>query len=1105
MGKQNELGQAAANDGLAFIEAASPLTRLHYFDGKFLRADAFALEQDYHRQRSRLGNLAGGWGIVHGLGIGLAGNQLQVGAGLGITPAGNFVLATSAIEAALAELIAVAAPAPLTGNAAFGPCGSNPAPGFTETTGRHLYEITVGPVEGLCGNEAVYGKLCESACASSSQHPYWREGVVLRLRPITLALPDSSAVSLSDVHLRNRVASAYFAAEPALANSLLSAAGLAGGSWCQPAGLHGRDELVLGLLVREGGVNRVIDAWAGRRERMDTQARGYWQGRMAMRPWNVFLAQILQFQCQLSGLFDGTGGILPPPDECASLRQLLDQTRQELEALHRRYGDSARGILQQLAERPTKRDAQLIADQVRLSHGELFELADRLAGAGLGKAALPRQRMLLNAGFVELPPAGYLPVVAGSNTLDDQLSRQFGEGVRLHYHGVRSDEIAHLLEEAQHMHRISLTRGLDDPRQIEEVEIFVPEGQPYGRQAAAVGEWWRLEMALEAMSAFDLGLEVGKSAELQRADAAAAPTTASTGAAARSLNQRMDTSQAALLEIMQTLRERMLQGLIRTHTDNGSGYGFTLVCALDLDDLRQRLTQLSHANPDLAANDSLQRFITAANTYTLYLAGDIGTDPFELGYGDSTPVSAELRLAATVIRLEGSLTALFDRPAGHVSERVMQLELLALSGDNTPVSQRGRIALRRDSSGRSGRLVLDDERADPASSPVYFEWHEQPRTAAMSVERNNEKDNTSTRSQLMDMRGLDGMPGLGTPIGASAMNALIALADQGDDAAFLARARRRLFPTLDTVPATGVRAVLDWVMFRRARSPLCCTPQLAPTTGIGVEAFQVWHLRLDNRDLVATLRDALDRADPTALARFPFQRVGILRYRDENTVAEESAATVLAMWQQAAPGPQVVLGRHWEAAPATGQGWQNHFRLRHMLSQISALTQTPARGDGSITALSTVVPPLSDGALDGGLLVVTLAGAPPATRRALLVYGNWDRPNHYLERSSPNTTFDFVGNQPQGDTVSRFIGGLTPNQPVAGLTLATPRAAPDSDAPARLQHIIDALVASGRPAPVPSRRTVEALNDHDRKELDKLQVDANDFDDIVFLELNAGA
>jgi hypothetical protein len=50
-------------------------------------------------------------------------------------------------------------------------------------------------------------------------------------------------------------------------------------------------------LRRAGNTTLFLDAWIGRRERIDTPAKRYWQWRMAMRPWDMFLAQILQFQC----------------------------------------------------------------------------------------------------------------------------------------------------------------------------------------------------------------------------------------------------------------------------------------------------------------------------------------------------------------------------------------------------------------------------------------------------------------------------------------------------------------------------------------------------------------------------------------------------------------------------------------------------------------------------------------------------------------------------------------------------------------------------------------------------------------------------------------
>ena len=41
----------------------------------------------------------------------------------------------------------------------------------------------------------------------------------------------------------------------------------------------------------------------------------------------------------------------------------------------------------------------------------------------------------------------------------------------------RPDFVAHALEEAQHMDRISLTRGLDNTEALEEVDILVPDGR----------------------------------------------------------------------------------------------------------------------------------------------------------------------------------------------------------------------------------------------------------------------------------------------------------------------------------------------------------------------------------------------------------------------------------------------------------------------------------------------------------------------------------------------------------------------------------------------------------------------------------------------------
>lgn len=1083
MGKENEFSaecvEINAKDGVAFIEQVSPLTRLHYFDGKFLRADAFALEQDYHRTRTRLSNLAGGWGVVHGLGISLSGNRLDVGAGLAITAAGNFVLAMGEMGVDLADLLQVAAPAPLGGNAEFADCIEAPQAGVKEGAGLAIYEITVGPVDGLCGNEPVYGKLCESACVSDSQHPYWREGVVLRLRPIGLKLPSSSAVALSVTHLRNRIASGYFAAEPWLTPSALSASGLASDLWCNPASLYGRDEVVIGLLAREGGVNRVIDAWSGRRERMDTQARGYWQGRMAMRPWNVFVAQILQFQCQLAGLFDGSGGVIKPADDCDQLRQLLDKTRKEIEVLHKKYAAGTRTILKQFGEKTLKKaDAQLVANEVTASYAELYEISDQLSKAELGSGALPKKRLLLNGGFVELPPAGYLPVVAGKVRLEEQLARMFGEGVRLHYHAVRHDEIAHLVEEAQHLERISLTRGVDDAKLIEDVEIFVPDGEVYGVKQAAPGEWWQVEMAYAALAAFDLGLsgtentlnvnsqaareqilKEAASANLSIAKKTATKTAKSaprkTGAIKTNALAINALDEGTLKEIQEKLRQlvravadRRVLGLARSEGRADGSYGFTLVGRLDVDDIVAEMRKLLDTYPEVDPNGLFRRQVEKYTQIAIYLAGDIAADPLDMALNGSTSVKGELAGGKLTVEISGTLTALFDRPAaGGGSERVAQLSLVAVRPDGKASSSRGRISLLRQGDGRDGRFVLDDASHDPSTSPNFFEWEDSPRTAAMYVldadgtemvgvklmrgmtdyakstdtgaaadtatagsSLNVNAVANAARKQLLKMDGLAGMPTLESALGAAAMTALIGLAEAADDPALFVRARRRLFPALDMPTTEGVRAVRDWVMFRRARTHLCCPRLPATPVKPALEAFQVWHVAVSSADELKMLQGALDGNDAKQLARFKLQRVGVLRYRDENTVAEEPETQVEAMWRNANPGARVVLGRYWEQTPTTGQGWQNHFRLRSMLDQISEITTPPARGDGVIARLEAVSPPLSDATMDGGLLLVTLGTAARLRphRTILLPHTYYDNLKSVFEKN-PDDAWQRIG------------------------------------------------------------------------------------------------
>src|SRR4051794_30416592 len=101
---QSALGQLSGRVVFSSPEAG-PLTRLNYFDGKFLQAEDLEREQRYHRVHVELSNRAGGAGIVHGLTASLEGDAVHVTPGLAIDPLGRVLLLTEPVAVDVGELI----------------------------------------------------------------------------------------------------------------------------------------------------------------------------------------------------------------------------------------------------------------------------------------------------------------------------------------------------------------------------------------------------------------------------------------------------------------------------------------------------------------------------------------------------------------------------------------------------------------------------------------------------------------------------------------------------------------------------------------------------------------------------------------------------------------------------------------------------------------------------------------------------------------------------------------------------------------------------------------------------------------------------------------
>ncbi len=527
-GNPSSLVRIGSDSGHVIVNKNSQLRRLNYFDGKFLRAPDLILEQQALLNQVRQSNRAGGAGVVHGFDCTLAGgDSLQIGAGFAIDFSGRMLLLNNGIDIGIQELIeksqsdlagatselAQAAATQFASSVTSGDsmggfdncvihAGSAVLEGVED---NDLYLITISHAEAYCGQEDVYGKLCSEACSTSKSHSYIIEGIELRAVPLDLSvlLKQSAAVPLSQVHLRSRVASAFFAEERERIASHISAGGLNSMIWCLGAEAAAGNGIPIAVLGYNGTTTLFLDAWSARRERMESPPRHYWAGRMAMRPWNVFLAQVLQFQCQLRGCLTSSDPDAPCKplkefDPCADSRAAAREAATGMRHLIDSFGEVSIRLAEFDIEDSFKRKLDdFDGGLTRLEH-QYQLLIDS------GRVQVPN-RLLINCGIVEVPSAGYLPVNASSTvSVNQQVQRLLGEGVDLRFCVVRPDFVPHALEEAQHMDRICLLSGIDDPSRKPRVDVLVPNGKIQQLETQDSSSGYQAGVAIHS-EAFEIG------------------------------------------------------------------------------------------------------------------------------------------------------------------------------------------------------------------------------------------------------------------------------------------------------------------------------------------------------------------------------------------------------------------------------------------------------------------------------------------------------------------------------------------------------------------------------------------------------------------------
>jgi hypothetical protein len=403
--------QAQTDESASATSTTSGIRRLKPADGLFLRAEHLDQMQTYARELALAGGIAGGTGVAYGYGLTLDGSDLYVTPGLAIDPSGAPLLMDEQATISLAQL-------------------------NTQPSARFWIIEVIAGLDQPAGSEPVYGNLCADPCTVTSIQP-WLDGSV-RIQVIANdTLPGLSSVALPALR-RNWLASAYFEQErrdgpPWLTpgqSGLVAAINELLWSGPQPAVAPSPAGVPIGALlwVDEAWV---LDVWIARRDLIAAPPRDAWEWRLGLRPWAVFIAQVLQFQAQLAA----APGV-------AMLGEAVFGDAEEFYEVLQKSVPRSRRAMQQLWNEWQRQHRQPLLD-------------GSLAGNGFG----------------ELPSAGFLPAPADDGELQQQVGAIFGANVVTHLHHNSADAALRAVTGAQHLDRIPLNQPDHKPV----VDVWVPD------------------------------------------------------------------------------------------------------------------------------------------------------------------------------------------------------------------------------------------------------------------------------------------------------------------------------------------------------------------------------------------------------------------------------------------------------------------------------------------------------------------------------------------------------------------------------------------------------------------------------------------------------
>jgi hypothetical protein len=604
---------------------------------------------------------------------------------------------------------------------------------------------------------------------------------------------------------------------------------------------------------------------------------------------------------------------------------------------------------------------------------------------------LAETRVLVDGGIVELPPAGWLPVVPGALDVNTQVKRLLGEGVDLRFCIVRPDYVPHAFEEAQHLERICLLEGLKDPKAKQQVDILVPDGV-------------RADSVQEAGRSFEVTLRFfaeGGGGRIDDDD-----DDATVGVPTYTLNYDpsfygssfIDRRAAAPVVFTGAGRADPLAGgqggavrfagQARTPDDDDGRLSYSFGSPLNT--LRGIFTPERNDQGGVSAHPAMHTLneavgvkgsATTAVPPSLWTTMTCEANPFAMEPGESTDVRMELGYAESTLRrvLGGEMTLrgelYCDRGGrggatmgGRLKGSVERRRSDGVPFPVLPVNLEVTLATRALSTGATAvtaRIAGDDG----GGAEIVVRWGSEPllaEGALVGIEPSSppssppggERRALAAATARENPRVLDAA----NPYHVTSVQALAVLEKALREPGFKRYAERLLFPPPRPKDASVVRATRDWVLFHRRRTSTCdCCPE---ATAVAFR-YRLYHLRVPALSTLEAIRRILRDPDDAAVRPVEVYPTFI----GDSDQMQTAPGEVTAAWKAANPGTELLYG----AVAGTGEGAATpDALLLGRLDRLASVVEETTPGDDPVLEVMHALAPefRAEGA-DGVMVLVT--------------------------------------------------------------------------------------------------------------------------------------